>query len=113
MIETNWRGNDIQKLQYGQVQSFWVCHAPASIWTPTPQIFILALLAPCTLTEGRDAQDEVVTFKNLNATYFVDVQTIEAVVGRVRTAKQKYEWGIIDRSRAYASTVLYDVNLQD
>ena len=81
MIETNWRGNDIQKLQYGQVQSFWVCHAPASIWTPTPQIFILALLAPCTLTEGRDAQDEVVTFKNLNATYFVDVQTIEAVVG--------------------------------
>jgi len=103
-------GNDVQKLYYGQVDSFWVCHSPVSIWTPTTQIFILALFSPCALTEGRDACNDVVTFKKMNTTYFVDVQTIEAVVARVRITKGKDEWGIIDRSGAFASTILYDVN---
>ena len=55
----------------------------------------------------------MVTYKNLNTTYFIDVQTIEAVVGQVRVAKQKDEWAIIDRSGAFASTILYDASHHD
>lgn len=48
------------------------------------------------------------TYKTLNTSYFVSVATVEAAVGRVRCEVGKDEWAIIDRSGAYASTILMD-----
>jgi len=55
----------------------------------------------------------MVTYKNLNQLKFVAVTTIESVVGRVQTEPGRKEWAIIDRSGAYASTVLTERGLPD
>ena len=53
----------------------------------------------------------MVTYKTLNQSKFVAVTTIESVVGRVQTEPKRKEWAIIDRSGAYASTVLTERGL--
>ena len=55
----------------------------------------------------------MVTYKNLNRSKFVAATTIESVVGRVQTEPRRNEWAIIDRSGAYASTVLTESGLSD
>ena len=109
-METTYSG-DRRVVYYGRVESFWVCRFPPSPWTPDETRFILALLSPCGNTKGIDAMKTVVTYKNLNQSKFVAATTIESVVGRVQTEPGRKEWAIIDRSGAYASTVLTEGGL--
>ena len=104
---------DRRVVYYGQVESFWVCHFPVSPWTPHGAQYILALFSPCGNTRGTDATKAAVTYKTLNRSKFVTVTTIESVVGRVRTEPGRREWAIIDRSGAYASTVLTEKGIPD
>jgi hypothetical protein len=96
---------------YGRVESFWVCHFPRSPWTPSRERYILALFSPCGNTRGNDATKTTVTYKILNRSKFIAATTIESVVGRVQTEPGRKEWAIIDRSGAYASTVLTERGL--
>jgi len=98
---------------YGRVESFWVCHLPSSPWTQGGRRYVLALFSPCGNTRGSDATKTMVTYKNLNRSKFVAATTIESVVGRVQTEPRRNEWAIIDRSGAYASTVLTESGLSD
>ena len=85
-------------IYYGRVESFWVVRLPSTPWTDGSQLLVLALFSPCANTGGRDATKEVVTYTTLHASKFVAVNTIEAVVGRIRLAVDKEEWAIADRS---------------
>ena len=109
-METTDRG-DTRVTYYGRVESFWVCHFPPSPWTPDGGRYILALFSPCGNTRGSDATKKVVTYRILNRSKFVAATTIESVVGRVQTEPGRNEWAIIDRSGAYASTVLTERGL--
>jgi hypothetical protein len=104
---------DKRVVYYGQVESFYVCHFPPSPWTPEGTCYILSLFSPCGNTRGRDATKAMVTYKTLNRSKFVAVATIESVVGRVQTEPGRKEWAIIDRSGAYASTVLTERGTPD
>jgi hypothetical protein len=55
---------------------------------------LLAVIEPC-VTEGKDATKEVVYYQRKTTHIVTDLQTIGAVVGRVKT---RGKWGIIDRS---------------
>jgi hypothetical protein len=111
-METTDRG-DARVIYYGQVESFWVCHFPPSPWTSNATRHVLALFSPCGNTRGLDATKKMVTYKSLNRSKLVAVTTIESVVGRVQMEPGRKEWAIIDRSGAYASTVLTESGLPD
>ena len=63
--------------------------------------------------QGANATKRMVLYKMLNQSKFVSVTTIGSVVGHVQTEPGQKEWAIIDRSRAYASTVLTETGLPD
>ena len=109
-METTDRG-DARVTYYGRVESFWVCRFPPSPWVPDGGRYILALFSPCGNTRGGDATKKMVTYKTLNRSKFVAATTIESVVGRVQTEPGRNEWAIVDRSGAYASTVLTERGL--
>jgi|SRR6266852_2775851 len=67
--------------------------------------YVLTLFSPCGNMGGKDGTKTVVTCKILNQSKFVAVTTIELMVGCVQTEPGCKEWVIIDRSRAYASTI--------
>lgn len=62
---------------------------------------LLALVRPCK-TNGLDATESVTLYRDVLADVVVDLQSVQAVVGRVKSRDQ---WGIVDRSRGLARTV--------
>ncbi len=62
---------------------------------------LLAVITPCK-TKGEDATQVLTMYKKYAADIVIDVNAVEAVVGRVRSRKS---WGIVDRSSALARTV--------
>ena len=50
---------------------------------------------------GKDAAKELTTYQHTTTQVVTDLQTISAVVGRVRTRNQ---WGIVDRSEDSSQT---------
>ncbi len=69
--------------------------------------FILARVLPCD-TNGQDAAlraNPVVTYQKLLPACFIHIQTVVAVVGRVRLANR---WAIVDRSRGMARPTFVD-----
>ncbi len=69
--------------------------------------FVLARVLPCD-TNGQDAAlraNPVVTYKKLLPACLIHIQTVVAVVGRVRVAN---EWAIVDRSRGMVRPTFVD-----
>jgi hypothetical protein len=85
-----------------------VVHAPLTPWTSKPEIHVLALFSPCSQTDGWDANKEVVGYKSHLTAKIIAANAIESLVGRVPVKKNRNEWVIVDRSGAFASTVLID-----
>lgn len=56
---------------------------------------LLAVITPCA-TDGKDATKKIVSHDRMNAKIVTDIQTIIAVVGRIKT---RGRWTIIDRSQ--------------
>jgi hypothetical protein len=93
---------------YGRVESFWVVHCPPTTWTSQHEIHVLALFIPCAQVEGRNANEEVVEYHTYLTPKIIAANTIESLVGRVQVKQNRNGWVIIDRSGAFASTVLID-----
>ncbi|KAF8527158.1 hypothetical protein BU17DRAFT_39900, partial [Hysterangium stoloniferum] len=65
---------------------------------------VLACMKPC-ITNGKDATIEVTSYKGMSTVIYIDLQTIQCVVGRVECAQ---DWFIIDCSGGTARTVFVD-----
>jgi hypothetical protein len=61
---------------------------------------ILTLITPC-VTGGKDASVEITKYHATTTSIITDIQTINCVVGRVKT---RGKWGIIDRSGGLVKT---------
>lgn len=100
--------NEVLTTFYGRIESFWVCHLPQTTWTANNEVHVLALFSPCARTEGRNANTEIVEYQSLLTSKIIAANTIESLVGRVKIKKDRSGWVIVDRSGAFASTVLLD-----
>jgi hypothetical protein len=89
---------------YGHLEYILECmlepHARLPLQEPT--LFLLALVSRC-ITNGHDAALECVSYEKVeSSTQFIDLMSIQAVVGRFRVATDRHRgptrWGIIDRS---------------
>ncbi|KAJ7939019.1 hypothetical protein B0H13DRAFT_1587284 [Mycena leptocephala] len=58
------------------------------------QCRLLAVLTPCS-TSGQDATKGIVSYNRTAATIVTDIQTVSAVVGRIKT---RGKWTIVDRT---------------
>lgn len=58
------------------------------------QCRLLAVLTPCS-TLGQDATKGIVSYNRTTATFVTDIQTVSAVVGRI---KSRGKWTIVDRT---------------
>lgn len=56
---------------------------------------LLAVIAPCNNTRGRDAAMNITTYRGMGQEITVDLQCVVAVVGRVES---RGKWTIIDRT---------------
>lgn len=95
------------------MESFWAVNLPPTPWSLAPKTHLLAFFTPCAHTNGQDATSSLVTYEQLTAARFVDVATIEASIGRVRLEIGRDRWAIIDRSGAFASTLIVDDEVPD
>lgn len=97
----------VSELFYGQLNDIVVCEIPdTSFWGDMRgTIRLLALITPCK-TGGNDAAKVVVEYTKTSTQIVTDLQTICAVVGRVKTRNR---WGIIDRTDGLASTKFVDM----
>ncbi len=93
---------DIQQVHYGQLLAVLELPLQGRVWKDhAGSTVLLAIIRPCK-TNGKDATQELTLYREYAADVVVDVNAVEAVVGRVKSRK---EWGIIDRSGALARTV--------
>ncbi|KAG8685708.1 hypothetical protein FRC08_012954 [Ceratobasidium sp. 394] len=94
-----------RQTQYGQLLDIY--HVEFMDKNNQRTRFILARVLPCD-TNGQDAAlraNPVVTYKKLLPARLIHVQTVIAVVGRVRLAN---EWAIVDRSRGMVRPTFVD-----
>ena len=56
---------------------------------------LLAVITPCTHTQGKDASIETTTYRGMGSAIVTDLQSVVAVVGRVET---RGSWKLIDRT---------------
>jgi hypothetical protein len=96
---------------YGRIESFWVCHVPATTWTQEGEVHVLALFTPCARTDGQNAKSEVVEYQSYLTSKIIAANAIESLVGHVQVKKERTGWVIVDRSGAFASTVLVDTQV--
>ncbi|KAJ3920062.1 hypothetical protein F5877DRAFT_38914, partial [Lentinula edodes] len=92
---------------YGELDKIIVCNIPddASWGALQGTTKLLALITPWKTPRGKDAAEGVVEFSMKAAQIATDLQSISAVVGKVKTRKR---YGIIDRSSASTSTTFTD-----
>ncbi|KAJ7466345.1 hypothetical protein FB451DRAFT_1561112 [Mycena latifolia] len=90
--ETTW----VTQLFYGRLEQILVCAlSKDNIFGGfSGKTRLLAVITPCS-TAGKDATKEIVAYTRIAAMIVTDVQTVSAVVGRIRTREQ---WTIVDRS---------------
>ncbi|RPD74679.1 hypothetical protein L226DRAFT_463839 [Lentinus tigrinus ALCF2SS1-7] len=98
-------GEHFQVTQYGRLLGVLELSLPLRqqyVWKGLAgSTLLLAIISPCK-TNGEDATEELTLYRKLAAEIIIDVNAIEAVVGRVYSRKS---WGIVDRSNALARTV--------
>ncbi|KAI0368214.1 hypothetical protein BV20DRAFT_1037221 [Pilatotrama ljubarskyi] len=96
-------GKDVREVYYGELQAILECPLDdQKIWGEHGNTTcLLALIRPCK-TNGEDAAITTTTYREVRADVVVDLQAVQAVVGRVRSRNW---WGIIDRSTGVARTV--------
>ncbi|KAI0662144.1 hypothetical protein C8Q70DRAFT_879661, partial [Cubamyces menziesii] len=95
---------DVRRVHYGHLQAIFECTFDVlqTIWgSLAGNTLLLALITPCN-TGGEDATTELTLYEGYRAQIVVDLQSIQAVVGRVAS---RHQFGIIDRSGTYARTV--------
>ncbi|KAI0646642.1 hypothetical protein C8Q79DRAFT_908784 [Trametes meyenii] len=106
-------GYDIREIHYGELQGVLECYLDPEqqpIWGDSSgATLLLTLIRPCK-TNGEDAAITVTHYRDVRADIIIDVQAIQAVIGRVKSRKR---WGIIDRSNGLARTVFYSGNFVD
>ena len=93
---------------YGRLEYILVCELPDEDFFGALKGLtrLLALITPCN-TNGKDATATVTTYSQMTAATITDLQSIEAVVGRVAT---RNTWGIVDRTDGLAHTIFVDEN---
>lgn len=81
---------------YGRLEQILVCQLPkGKVWGDfADQPRLLAVITPC-VTDGKDATQEIVSYYRTTQPIITDIQTISAVVGRIKT---RGKWTITDRS---------------
>ncbi|KAJ7457314.1 hypothetical protein FB451DRAFT_1142567 [Mycena latifolia] len=86
----------VTQLFYGRLEQILVCALPKDhiFGGFSGKTRLLAVITPCS-TAGKDATKEIVAYNRIAAMIVTDVQTVSAVVGRIRTREQ---WTIVDRS---------------
>jgi hypothetical protein len=79
----------------------------------TPQLHILAHITEAKDADG-DATTEFISYTQLGRSFILDIQSIENVVGRVKThgMRESGEWVIVDRSNGMCRTVFHQEELQ-
>ena len=100
-----------RQIFYGCLEYIIVCKlADDDFFGPLKgQTRLLALVTPCS-TNGMDVTQSMTMYSHTTAATIVDLQSIEAVVGRIATRKQ---WGIIDRTDGLAHTIFIDDDDED
>ncbi|KAI0628285.1 hypothetical protein C8Q77DRAFT_1068240 [Trametes polyzona] len=104
VLEHNRQGEEVRGVHYGHLQAVLECALPPldPMWKGyAGSTLLLAYIKPCK-TDGRDATESLVFYKDYSAPIVVDIRSVQAVVGRVKT---RGSWGIVDRSGVYARTV--------
>jgi hypothetical protein len=59
---------------------------------------LLAVITPCTHTQGKDASKEITTYRRLGTTLVTDLQSVAGVIGRIQT---QGHWAIVDRTGGF------------
>lgn len=115
LVKNHRRQGAVEVIQtfYGQLQYIveLTHHGRDDIQPPIPisGSILLACIQPC-ITNGKDATQELTSYRRMSTTIFVDLKTVECVVGRV---KRGQDWFIIDRSGDFARTVFIEPELED
>ncbi|KAI0629766.1 hypothetical protein C8Q77DRAFT_1065046 [Trametes polyzona] len=96
-------GQETRAVHYGELRAILECALDnKAIWREyRSTTLLLALIIPCK-TNGTDATAEAVFYRESKAELVVDLQAVQAAVGRV---KSRGQWGIIDRSSSLARTI--------
>ncbi|KAG2121441.1 hypothetical protein DEU56DRAFT_746663, partial [Suillus clintonianus] len=108
-IQYNDTGNRVVNvISYGRLEKIILCNLDdKAIWgSHRNSLHILAVIAPCD-TDGCDASQTVVEYKQFLPIIVSDVRNIKAAVGRVNT---RGRWGIIDRTINAACASFADVD---
>ncbi|KAJ7939073.1 hypothetical protein B0H13DRAFT_1587399 [Mycena leptocephala] len=81
---------------YGRLEHILVCELPTGkLWGAfSGQTRLMAFLTPCS-TGGKHATQEIVSYSQMLNTIVTDLQSVSAVVGRLKTREK---WVIIDRT---------------
>ncbi|KAI0364415.1 hypothetical protein BV20DRAFT_956208 [Pilatotrama ljubarskyi] len=105
VLQQRWDGGDERLICYGELQAILECALPPgneARWKDLAgTTVLLALITPCN-TRGCDGTRSLALYKDTLAPVVVDLRTVQAVVGRV---KSRGSWGIVDRSNGLARTV--------
>jgi hypothetical protein len=88
------------KIFYGQLERTLLCVLP------NHQIFgkiegktrLLAVITPCTHTQGKDASKEITNYRHLGTRLVTDLQSVVGVVGRMQT---RGSWAVVDRTGGF------------
>ncbi|CAE6475319.1 unnamed protein product [Rhizoctonia solani] len=103
----NRRDRPVRENQYGRLLDIYYVVYEESDGTRKP--YLLAFIQPCD-TRGMDAtrpETPVVSYEDMLTPHMVHLNTIEAVIGRVRRGNR---WAIVDRNRSGIRTHFVDDN---
>ena len=95
-------GIEVPVVYYGELQLILVCTLPDNpiFQNYAGNTFLLAIVTPCK-TQCKDAREELTCYKDVHTKLAVDVRSITAVVGRVKT---RQKWYIVDQFDAAIPT---------
>ncbi|KAJ7077174.1 hypothetical protein B0H15DRAFT_789874 [Mycena belliarum] len=87
----------VSQISYGRLERVLVCIFPKSkvLGPVSTKTRLLAVITPCTNTQGKDASIEITTYRGMGTSIVTDLQSIVAVVGRVES---RGLWTVIDRT---------------
>ncbi|KAJ7224885.1 hypothetical protein C8J57DRAFT_1253129 [Mycena rebaudengoi] len=94
----------VPRIFYGQLERILICQLPedsalesiSGKYSLSGKKHLLAVITPCTHTQGKDASQEITSYRDLApAPIVTDLQSVVAVVGRAET---RGSWKIIDRT---------------
>ncbi|KAF8493835.1 hypothetical protein BU17DRAFT_59563 [Hysterangium stoloniferum] len=102
---------EIQQVFYGQIHYIisLKLSSCAELNIPDTPCSLLARISPC-ITNGKDATESLTSYNRTSTEIFIDLRTINCVVGRVQRGR---DWYIIDRSGGIARTVFIEPNLDE